>query len=273
MFSITQVKNDAKRAMAGNYGYAILALILLMLVLFGGALLGPAGMIVVAGAIMVCQNLLFLDIAKGQFKGTDSIYGGFQHFWKSLVATLWQLLVYAIILVPLFILDIILFIVMASTSTTWPWIIVFLLSIAALVGCLYLWARLFLTYYYVVDRPDLTAKECVAESFKATKGRTLKLFVYLLSWILWPIGCFFTAGILALYFVPYFLTANAHVYIALTAEIKAEKPKTPVVAKEKKAPAAAKEKAPAGEREEKPAPQKAKAPAKAPSDKKAPPKK
>jgi len=60
--------------------------------------------------------------------------------------------------------------------------------------------------YLLIDRPDLSIKECFAMSKKMTSGFKWSLFVLELSFIGWAILAVFTLGILDIFFVTPYLT-------------------------------------------------------------------
>ena len=67
--------------------------------------------------------------------------------------------------------------------------------------------------YLLIDRPDLSIKECFAMSKKMTSGFKWSLFVLELSFIGWAILAVFTVGILDIFFVtPYMTLAMAGAY-------------------------------------------------------------
>ncbi len=67
--------------------------------------------------------------------------------------------------------------------------------------------------YLLIDRPDLSIKECFAMSKQMTDGHKFDLFVLDLSFIGWAILAVFTLGILDLFYVgPYSTLAQAGAY-------------------------------------------------------------
>ncbi len=67
--------------------------------------------------------------------------------------------------------------------------------------------------YLLIDRPDLSIKECFKMSKKMTKGHKWHLFVLDLSFLGWAILGSITAGILDIFFViPYMTLAQAGAY-------------------------------------------------------------
>ena len=215
MFSIKQIKADAKNAMAGNYGYALLGMILLALVMLGGGIALGLGAIVVGGAVTACRTIMYLNVAKGQFKGVDSLYDGFKHFWRAFKLMLWQLLFGFVFFVAFSILFLLLGKISVFVSVIGGNIILAIYSLAFACTAAYLLIKFSFSRFFIVDRPELTALQCVKESFKLTKKRFFKLLGYHLSFILWWLGCLFTLGLLNLRYAPYKATADAYVYLSL----------------------------------------------------------
>jgi len=222
MFNITQTKMEAKARMKGNYGYALLAMILLALIQVGGAFALGAGAIVVAGAVQCCRVSMYLDIATGQYKGVDSLYGGFKHFWTAFKATLWELLLFGGIMAVAVIVGLIFTLIFAIGGYLLGdvyWLgIVFMVPLM-IVACITIFCfaiRLQFVYHIMVNKPGLAALDCLKESWKITKGQFFSILVYHLSFILWWIGTAWTNGILGLRFFPYKNTADALLYLQLS---------------------------------------------------------
>lgn len=72
--------------------------------------------------------------------------------------------------------------------------------------------RLSMTFYILVDNPDMSATDAMKRSNELMKGRCGELFMMHLSFILWYLGVAVTAGILYIYVGPYVATALAMYY-------------------------------------------------------------
>ena len=71
-----------------------------------------------------------------------------------------------------------------------------------------------MTYYILVDRPELSANEAINLSKRMMRGHKFDLFYLHLSFIGWfLLCCFFTLGIGCLWYFPYVLTAQASFYL------------------------------------------------------------
>lgn len=75
-----------------------------------------------------------------------------------------------------------------------------------------------MSYYILIDRPDLTAKQCITESRRLMDGHKMDLFCLHLSFFGWAILCVFTLGIGFLWLEPYMQTAQANFYEELKKE-------------------------------------------------------
>lgn len=72
-----------------------------------------------------------------------------------------------------------------------------------------------MTYYVMLDNPDLSANECIAKSKELMKGHKADLFVLLLSYIGWLLLSLLTFGILMLWVGPKMQTAKYHFYLKI----------------------------------------------------------
>ena len=89
---------------------------------------------------------------------------------------------------------------------------------------IFLWSLLFIipgyvkayaysmAYYISLDRPELSAQECLEESERLMDGHKWDLFLLDLSFIGWHLLCLFTFGIGYLFLQPYVEMAKANFY-------------------------------------------------------------
>ncbi|MFX3624442.1 MAG: DUF975 family protein [Ectobacillus sp.] len=70
-----------------------------------------------------------------------------------------------------------------------------------------------MTYYILLENPQYTVHEAIAESRRIMDGRKMDLFLLFLSFIGWCILAAFTFGIAYLWLTPYINTAMAHFYL------------------------------------------------------------
>ena len=223
-----EIKQKAKLDLKNGYGYAILTMVLLNLVLFGSMTVGLfVGAILVAGAVQCCYISYFNDVAKHKREGVDSTYRGFKQFMRALVLYLWQFLFYV---VPLVIIGIILLIVnnvaMAPDSHVNPEFIPVLIGlVSSVLGLLYLVyyiiisLKFYFSFYILNDDVDLKAWDCIKKSMAMTKKKGLKLFVFELSFIGWWLLVLITLGGMNLYVYPYYMTARSNLYFDIKGEL------------------------------------------------------
>lgn len=69
-----------------------------------------------------------------------------------------------------------------------------------------------LTYYLMIDNPNLTADQARRESMRLMEGNKMRLFCLHLSFIGWILLCALTLGILTFWVVPYMECATAEFY-------------------------------------------------------------
>ena len=94
------------------------------------------------------------------------------------------------------------------TASIAPMIIGFVLSIAALVACLFVYFGLIMTMYILMREPKKTAVQAMKKSWAMTKGLKFKIFVFFLSFIGWFLLSALTAWILLIWVAPYYMSAR-----------------------------------------------------------------
>lgn len=227
-----EIKHKSKLDLKNGYGYAILTMVLLNLVLFGSMTVGLfVGAILVAGAVQCCYISYFNDVAKHKRESVDSTYRGFRQFARALSLYLWQLLYY---LVPLVVIVILSGIITVATSDphinnglSVPGLILTLvLSLAYAVYAIILSLRFYFSFYVLNDEVDLSARECIKKSMTLTKGKCLSLFVFKLSFIGWWLLVLITFGGMNLYVYPYYMTAKSNLYFDIKGELTDVKSET-----------------------------------------------
>ena len=75
-----------------------------------------------------------------------------------------------------------------------------------------------MTYYIILDNPNLSANEAIAESRKLMYGKKWKLFCLDFSFIGWFLLTILTFGLLSLYVQPYHEAARARFYEDIKAQ-------------------------------------------------------
>lgn len=77
-----------------------------------------------------------------------------------------------------------------------------------------------MTPYLVFDNPTMKTNALITRSREMMDGNKMDFFVLGLSFILWILGVFFTAGLLSLYVMPYIQLTSVLFYLGITQENK-----------------------------------------------------
>ena len=175
-----ELKTLARESLKDNWGIAIGAMLLYMLVTY---ILGATGIgsfflgFIVAGYYAVNLNLIRTKTAK-----IEDLFSGCKNFVTNFVAYLLMQVFIAL------------------------WSLLFL--IPGIVKS-YSYA---MTMYILNDHPEMSASEAITESRKMMNGHKGELFVLHLSFLGWGILSSFTFGILLLYVMPYMQATSAAFY-------------------------------------------------------------
>ena len=228
---IRDIKLKSKLDMRNHYGYALLTMILLNLVIFGSLTVGLfVGLILTTGAVQCCYKAFYLDVAEHRFTGVDSTYRGFRQFSRALGANIIQLLFYGLVTGAMAILCAI---VMASCAAAdFPpaggiVIVVFIVLIGLFV-LLLLVVRFKFTFFVMNHRLDETAWGCIRASWRLTQKKVLRLIGFELSFIGWWILVSLTYGLILFYVLPYYNTATANLYLDIAREKGEYLPAAPI---------------------------------------------
>ena len=180
----TELKNRAKQALAGNWGTAIIVMIIFMLL---SSLLSSTGIGSLAvGLLNVGYFACFLSIMRTKSASIEGCVSAItENIGTKFVATL---------LVMLY---------------TFLWSLLFVIP-----GIIKSYSYA-MTPYILIDRPELSATDAVKESEKMMNGHKMDLFILDLSFIGWILLSMLTCGILLLYVEPYMQAARAAFYLEL----------------------------------------------------------
>jgi len=243
----SQLKREARQALAGKWGVAVLMTVLTSLVattftvpvgenvaLNFGSIIGTA----LSTIFMVGFYSFLLKICCGQKNEAalkDIIYGFQCHPGKALLLYLLSVLyilpgslIYAVILVVLS------FSTIAGSGISMSadqllssdfripvesaviFLIVFLvLTIAFIIYTCYIELTYSMVYFLLLDYPDLPVSEIWKRSRQLMKGNRLRLFGVEFSFIGWIILSLFTLGIGILWVQPYMLATETEFYLDL----------------------------------------------------------
>lgn len=213
--SIGELKQKSKMDMKNNYGFAILATILLNLVLLGSLTLGLGlGLLFTLGAVQCCYAAYYVDIANHTSQGVNSIYRGFRQFARALLA---YIILFAITLAVLLAAAIVSVIALAVTHADFSMTgtIMGIFAIIGLIAAALILVRYSFTFYIMNHEVDLPATQCLKKSWQMTKGLFWKIVFFHLSFIGWFLLVVITLGAMSLYVSPYYQTAKANFYLSL----------------------------------------------------------
>ena len=190
MINRAELKSQALGSLRGNWGTAILAWLIYLLItgILGGTGVGSlfAGLVYV-GYAAVTVSLIRTGSAKLESMVTCIT----ERFAEKFVSTL---------LVSIF---------------TFLWTLLFIIP-----GIIKAFAYS-MTPYILNDRPELSATDAIKESCRMMYGHKMDLFILYLSFIGWDILCVLTFGILSFYVSPY----KANTVAAFYEKIKSEEVK------------------------------------------------
>lgn len=77
-----------------------------------------------------------------------------------------------------------------------------------------------LSYFVLMDHPELSASQALRQATAMTRGHRMELFLLDLSFLPWILLSALTCGILLIWKLPYLVTTYANVYDALTEQYK-----------------------------------------------------
>ena len=179
-----ELKNRAKQSLTGNWGAAILGLVIYGAIV---SLLSTTGVgSFVTGLVSLGYISLYLSLLRGKtptFEGSISAIT--ENIGTKFVSTL---------LVMLY---------------TFLWSLLFI--IPGIVKS-YSYA---MTPYILLDRPELSPTEALKESEKMMNGHKMDLFILDLSFIGWILLSMLTCGVLILYVEPYMMATKTAFYLDL----------------------------------------------------------
>ena len=179
-----ELKNRAKQSLTGNWGAAILGLVIYGAIV---SLLSTTGVgSFVTGLVSLGYISLYISLLRGKtptFEGSISAIT--ENIGTKFIATL---------LVSIY---------------TFLWSLLFI--IPGIVKS-YSYA---MTPYILLDRPELSATDAIKESEKMMNGHKMELFILDLSFIGWILLSILTCGVLVLYVEPYMMATRSAFYLEL----------------------------------------------------------
>lgn len=183
MISRKEIKDLAKKQIEGNLGALFLCYLIVMLIV-GASSFTFIGPIVLAPVFTLSFSMIHLNLVKGKVPEIANIFDGFKEkgFENSII--LW-LLIYVY---------------------TFLWSLLFIIP-GIIKGLSYS-----MSYYILIDNPQMTPMEALKESQRITYGHKWELFVLQLSFILWNLLIPLTFGLISIYLAPYMQMTNVNFY-------------------------------------------------------------
>ncbi len=187
MFTASDFRRQAWNSLKGKWGTA--ALCWLIVVLITGAcaalsffVVGGVAQLLLTGPFTLGMAGLSLRVIRGFPISVEQVFEGFRDFVRALVAYL---------LISIF---------------TFLWSLLFI--IPGLIKAI----SYSMTYFILLDRPDLSANEARKLSMALMEGHKWRYFCLMLSFLGWMLLCALTFGILSFWVIPYMEAACAAFY-------------------------------------------------------------
>jgi uncharacterized membrane protein len=176
---------QARDCLNGRWGLSIgvtLLYLLLSMVSSSIPMIGGIASLIIEGPLLVGLSIFFISISRKEKAELSQLFDGFKRFGTSLAAYL---------LVAIF---------------TFLWSL--LLIIPGIIAS-YSYA---MTYFIIVDNPNIGPLEAITKSKTLMRGNRLKLFCLGWRFFGWALLCMLTCGIGFLWLVPYVHTSFARFY-------------------------------------------------------------
>ncbi len=175
--------------LSGNWGYAILAMLLYSIIVGALSSTFGVGMLILGGVFGVGLASTMLSFVRSGNLRIEELFSGFSdHLADRMVAGL---------LVQLY---------------TALWSLLFIIP-GIVKGYSYS-----MTYYILKDHPEMSATQAIDRSREIMNGNKWRLFCLHFSFIGWLILCSLTFGILTLWVMPYMQVAEANFYESIKGE-------------------------------------------------------
>ncbi|HHU95880.1 MAG: DUF975 family protein [Bacteroidota bacterium] len=177
----------AKESLKGKWGLAAVTFLVYILLSMASSIVPVVGPLLVGGPLALGLALFILSISRGQEADIAQLFKGFERFVVAFVAML---------LITLF---------------------VSLACLLLIVPGIILGIAYSMTFFILLDNPDLTAVEAMKKSRELMYGFKWKFFCLSLRFIGWFLLCVITFGIASLWITPYLYVSYAKFYDDLLA--------------------------------------------------------
>lgn len=179
-----ELMRQAREALRGKWGTAILAYLIVMVLGMFGAIpfVGIIISLLIAGPLALGLMGFFLSLARKEELDVASVFNGFSRFGDAFVA-------YLLMVIFIFLWTLLLIIpgIIATLSYSQ-------------------------TFFVLADNPTMSASEAINTSKRLMMGNKWKLVCLYFRFIGWAILCAFTCGIGLLWLWPYMITSFALFY-------------------------------------------------------------
>jgi uncharacterized membrane protein len=179
-----ELMTNARAALDGKWGTAALATLVYLVFCLVGAipLLGGIICIVIAGPLMLGYYSFMLSVARGGEPEVGAVFSGFNKFGKAF-RLYWLVAIFTLL---------------------WTLLLIIPGIIAAF--------SYSMSYFILLDNPDMNALDAIAESKKIMQDNKWKLFCLYFRFIGWWFLCLLTLGIGFLWFAPYSMVSMSKFY-------------------------------------------------------------
>lgn len=193
MITSSELRTRARASLKGNWGRAILIVVIMGLIIgvpdFLFSLIDftvqSVFVLLVSGPLMYGLSSAFLSLASGLRPSVSTLFTGFNRFGTTF-------LLYVLMMIFIYL-----------------WML--LLIVPGIIAAL----RYSQAYYILRDNPELSALEAIRRSKEMMVGHKGRLFILYLSFIGWWLLGILTLGIGFLWLNPYLYTTQAHFYLDL----------------------------------------------------------
>ena len=184
-------RHQAWDKLRGNWTTAVVSYLIMGLIL-GAIAFSGIGTLILTGPFVVGFSIIVLHIVRKEKAEIGDLFKGFNDFGRAFVLWLTNQLLIGL----------------------WS----LLLVIPGIIKT-YSYS---MSYYILIDNPELSANEARKKSMQLMKGNKWRLFCLHFSFIGWLLLCMLTFGILIFWIEPYMETATAEFYQSLIGTEKAE---------------------------------------------------
>ncbi len=187
------IRQFAWQSLSGKWGVCVLIFLIYDLIMGACSglsmyVIGAVALLLVTGPLTLGTTKVSLQVVKGEKPEIATLFDGFKDFTRTVVLAITnELLIFA-------------------------WSLLFVIP-----GIIKAYAYS-MSYYVLLDNPNLTANEARKKSMELMSGNKWRLFCLQFSFIGWYLLSMLTFGILLFWVVPYMNVATAKFYVELLPE-------------------------------------------------------